>query len=319
MRAVITTPDSPGRLIAVDAPPPSAAPDLAVVRVRASSINRGETRLVPMRPNGWAPGQDLAGIVETPATGGGPARGTRVVGLADGGAWSELVPVPLERLAVLPDAVTFEQGACLGVAGLTPLRALRALGDVVGRELLVTGVSGGTGNVAAQLALAAGAMVTGLARTAFALDECRGRHRARRPALRPGDRHRRRRCADRRDGAPETVRQGHVLLGSRAGHVRAGPGQRRSDLCVRQPRPLRRRLGNARGTRGATPLTPLIDRVVPVDDVNDALAALNAHGGAGKSSSPAPANRPAHPRGAAPSRRRRHRTASARRWRWKSP
>ncbi len=282
MRAVITTPDSPGRLIAVDAPPPSAAPDLAVVRVRASSINRGETRLVPMRPNGWAPGQDLAGIVETPATGGGPARGTRVVGLADGGAWSELVAVPLERLAVLPDAVPFEQGACLGVAGLTPLRALRALGDVVGRELLVTGVSGGTGNVAAQLALAAGAMVTGLARTAFALDGVR--------VVTALDDRRYDRVIDTVGGDALTAAMAHLKpfakvtffsgpgpvtfargpVSVEAIYVYDSPGRFDDDLATLAALVAQRRL------------TPLIDRVVPVDDVNDALAALNAHGVRGK-------------------------------------
>jgi NADPH:quinone reductase-like Zn-dependent oxidoreductase len=87
-----------------------------------------------------------------------------VVGLADGGSWSELVAVPVERLAVLPPTVSFTAGGALPVVGLTALRALRALGDVVGRDLLVTGASGAVGNVAARLALLAGARVTGLAR-----------------------------------------------------------------------------------------------------------------------------------------------------------
>jgi NADPH:quinone reductase len=106
----------------------------------------------------------VAGVVETAAPEGGPPAGARVVGLADQGGWSELVPVPVERLAVLPDRVSFEQAACLPVAGLTALRALRTLGDVLGRELLVTGAGGGVGNIAVQLARDAGAFVTGLAR-----------------------------------------------------------------------------------------------------------------------------------------------------------
>ncbi|MGP6158804.1 MAG: zinc-binding dehydrogenase [Vulcanimicrobiaceae bacterium] len=173
MRAIVTSPDIPGKVKAVEAPAPSAGPETAVVRVAASSLNRGELRLIPARPNGWAPGQDLAGTVEVPASAGGPPAGARVVGLADGGAWSELVAVPIARLSVLPDAVDFTTAAALPAAGLTALRALRALGDVVGRSLLVTGAGGGAGNLAAQLAVAAGAVVTGLVRHSLALEGVR--------------------------------------------------------------------------------------------------------------------------------------------------
>jgi NADPH:quinone reductase len=45
------------------------------------------------------------------------------------------------------------------VAGVTALRALRALGPVIGRRILVTGASGGVGRMAVQLAARAGAYV----------------------------------------------------------------------------------------------------------------------------------------------------------------
>jgi NADPH2:quinone reductase len=173
VKAVVTAPDRPGHLVSVEADPPGSAPGIAVVRVAAASINRGELRLIAARPNGWAPGQDIAGVVETAAPDGGPPAGTRVVGLADGGGWSELVPVPVERLAPLPDGVSFVSAAALPVAGLTALRSLRAVGDILGRELLVTGVSGGTGHFAARLALLGGARVTGLARRQVSIDGVR--------------------------------------------------------------------------------------------------------------------------------------------------
>ena len=53
------------------------------------------------------------------ADGTGPATGTRVVGLADEGGWSERVAVPSHRVAALPAAVPFPQAASLPVAGLT--------------------------------------------------------------------------------------------------------------------------------------------------------------------------------------------------------
>jgi NADPH:quinone reductase-like Zn-dependent oxidoreductase len=288
MHAIVTSPQAPGRLIVVELPPPEPAPGVAVVRVRASSINRGETRLIPARPNGWAPGQDLAGIIEHPAPDGGPARGTRVVGIADGGSWSELVAVPVERLAVLPDAVSDAVAATLPVAGLTALRAVRALGDVIGARVLITGVRGATGNVAAQLALAAGAVVTGLARSLFAFDRARIV-----TALAADDRFDR--VIDTVGGEVLAGTLGHLTphakavtfaggapasigLGTFAGtpatlealFVYGAPGRFDEDLAT-----LVRFVADGR-------LAPHIDRTVPIADVNDGLAALEAGGIDGK-------------------------------------
>ena len=144
---------------------PSPAPDESVVAVRAVSINRGELRLLSVRPAGWRPGQDIAGTVVTAAAdGGGPAVGSRVVGLVDQAGWAERVAVPHSRIAALPDGVSFAQAATLPVAGLTALRALRLGGMLLGRSVLVTGASGGVGHLAVQLAARQGAQVTGISR-----------------------------------------------------------------------------------------------------------------------------------------------------------
>ena len=92
--------------------------------------------------------------------------GTRVVGLADEGGWAELAAVPKDRLAVLPDGVSFEAASTLPVAGLTALRALEVGGPLLGRRVLVTGAAGGVGRFAIQLAHRAGAHVTGVVRNA---------------------------------------------------------------------------------------------------------------------------------------------------------
>jgi NADPH:quinone reductase-like Zn-dependent oxidoreductase len=220
--------------------------------------------------------------VEIPAPDGGPARGSRVVGLADGGAWSELVAVPVERLALLPENVTFEQAACLGVAGLTPLRALRALGDVVGRELLVTGVSGGTGNIAAQLALAGGATVTGLARGTFALEGVR--------VVTALDDRLYDRVIDTVGGDALNAAMAHVrphakvtfFSGPAPVTFARGPVTVEAIYVYQSPGRFDEDLRDLAGLVARGRLTPLIDRVVPIDAVNDGLAALNAGGIRGK-------------------------------------
>ena len=89
-----------------------------------------------------------------------------MVGLADEGGWAELAAVPNDRLAVLPDDVSFEAASTLPVAGLTALRALEVGGPLLGRRVLVTGAAGGVGRFAIQLAHRAGAHVTGVVRNA---------------------------------------------------------------------------------------------------------------------------------------------------------
>jgi NADPH:quinone reductase-like Zn-dependent oxidoreductase len=163
MRSLVSTPSGPGpaEVQEVDEPVPGAGE--ALVEVRAASINRGELRLLPNRP-GWRPGQDVAGVViEAAADGSGPPVGSRVVAAVDGGGWAERVPAPTNRLAVLPDNVTFEAAATLPVAGLTALRTLRAAGPLLGLRLLVTGASGGVGRFAVQLGRLGGAEVTAAA------------------------------------------------------------------------------------------------------------------------------------------------------------
>lgn len=159
----ITDPSAPHGLARREVPDPAHGDHDVVVGVGAYAVNRGELTLLADRSDGWMPGQDVAGVVVQPAAdGSGPQEGTRVVGIADQGAWSERVAVPAHRVAPIPDDVSFAQAASLPVAGLTALRALRVGGSVLGRPVLVTGASGGVGSFAVQLAVAAGARVTAL-------------------------------------------------------------------------------------------------------------------------------------------------------------
>lgn len=167
MRALTTVPDAPDGVAIREVAEPDPAPDEAVVTVRAVALNRGELRLIRLRPDGWGPGQDVAGVVARPAAdGSGPSAGSRVVAWPDQGGWAERVAVPRSRLAVLPDEMSFTAAATLPVAGMTALRLIDLGGPLLARRVLVTGAAGGVGRFAVELAAQAGAHVTGVARSA---------------------------------------------------------------------------------------------------------------------------------------------------------
>lgn len=163
MLAVVNTPNGPGVAMLRSVPEPDALADEAIIEVHAFSLNRGELALLAARPEGWRPGQDIAGVVVRPAADGtGPRIGTRVVGLLEGAGRSQRVAAPAVRLAALPDTVEFALAAAAPMAGLTALRTLRLGGALLGKHVLVTGATGGVGGFAVQLARAAGAHTMGV-------------------------------------------------------------------------------------------------------------------------------------------------------------
>ncbi|MFB4314875.1 zinc-binding dehydrogenase [Actinomadura sp. 21ATH] len=157
MRALTYAPDLAVNVV----PDPAPTESQALIRVAAFSLNFGEIayRSAGARP-GYVPGWDAAGVVvQAAADGSGPAAGARVVTFGWSGAWAELRAVNTADLAVVPESVDLGTASALPVAGVTALQALRRLGTVSGRRVLVTGASGGVGRFAVQLAARAGAHV----------------------------------------------------------------------------------------------------------------------------------------------------------------
>ena len=150
------------------------------VRVVVSGVNPTDWKSregggsAPTRFAEQVPNQDGAGIVDAVGPGvTGFAPGDRVwMFLAayerPGGTAQEFTIVPAERVAPLPDGVSFDVGASLGVPALTAHRALTvhdggptrlAPGALAGRTVLVAGGAGAVGHAAIQLAHWAGATV----------------------------------------------------------------------------------------------------------------------------------------------------------------
>jgi len=81
------------------------------------------------------------------------------------GTAAEFTVLPVEKIAPLPDGVSMDQGACLGIPGITAHRAVHVAGPVSGRTVLVQGAAGSVGLCAVRLARRVGAHVIGTVRS----------------------------------------------------------------------------------------------------------------------------------------------------------
>jgi NADPH:quinone reductase-like Zn-dependent oxidoreductase len=180
MKAIVRDTYGPPDVLELrDIDKPSIEDDEVLVRVRAAGVGRDVWHVMvglpyPIRlagyglraPNNPVIGSDVAGVVE--AHGKNVTRfkpGDEVFGIGKG-SFAEYVCAREDKLAPKPANLTFEQAAVVAISGSTALQGLRDHGKVrQGQEVLVIGASGGVGTFAVQLAKAFGAHITGVCST----------------------------------------------------------------------------------------------------------------------------------------------------------
>ena len=163
-------------------PDPEPGPGEVRVRVTVSGVNPGDTK----KRRGWLgstmpyprviPHSDAAGVIDAIGKGVDARRigqRTWVYGAQSYRAFgtaAQYAVVPDDLAVPLPGHLSDELGASLGIPGITAHRTVFADGPVDGRLVLVHGVLGGVGSLAAQLAHWAGATVLATVRRGEDLD-----------------------------------------------------------------------------------------------------------------------------------------------------
>ncbi|TAK05513.1 MAG: NADPH:quinone reductase [Candidatus Manganitrophaceae bacterium] len=139
-----------------------------LVRIKAIGVNPVDTyRRAGSNPDllrPYTPGSDAAGVIE--AVGEGVRRfktGNRVYTSGTlTGAYAEAALCEEGQVHPLPESISFEQGAAIGVPYATAYRALfQKARAVPGETVLVHGATGGVGLAAVQLGRAAGMILIG--------------------------------------------------------------------------------------------------------------------------------------------------------------
>lgn len=155
-----------------DVPDPKPAAGQVLVRVRAVGVNPVETYvrkgIYGPRQFPFIPGTDAAGAVESVGEGVNTLKpGQRVYTSGSiTGTYAELALCNEPQVHPLPDKISFEQGAALGVPYATAYYGLFLRGKAMaGETVLVDGASGGVGIAAVQFARAIGLTIIGTAGT----------------------------------------------------------------------------------------------------------------------------------------------------------
>ena len=160
----------PGHQRFFDIPMPDPGPGQVLVEVHAAGVNPVDWKVREGMHRAFLPlelpavlGREVAGTVVR--SGAGFEVGDRICGPTVGGCggYAEFALLAADRAARMPTGLSFTDAAVLPIAAGTAYDALEALSLEPGESLLILGVGGGVGTVAAQLAAMRGIEVSGTA------------------------------------------------------------------------------------------------------------------------------------------------------------
>ncbi|MGQ7754733.1 NADP-dependent oxidoreductase (plasmid) [Streptomyces sp. WC2508] len=155
-----------------DLPQPVAGPDQLLIAVRAAGVNPVDWKRRSGRRPAGAPLVRLPAVMGGEAAGEVVALGPGTTGFAVGdavlggpltGGYAQYTLLPARAAVHKPPEVAWTDAAALPIAAATGYGAVRQLGLPAGSTLLVTGVAGGVGVAAAQVAVGSGLTVVGSA------------------------------------------------------------------------------------------------------------------------------------------------------------
>lgn len=162
---VLTAESGPSALELTDVPAPTPADGQVLVDIKSCGIcfpdllmTQGKYQL--RMPTPFTPGTEVAGVVREAPAGAAVKPGDKVLVASIVGGFAEQVVALPEQLLPLPEGLTFDEGAALGINYQTALFALKlraqtAPGEIVG----VLGAAGGVGTASIMVAKAMGARV----------------------------------------------------------------------------------------------------------------------------------------------------------------
>ncbi len=142
-------------------------PQQALVRVEAAGLNHAETLIrsgtyVVRLPFPYPLGGEGAGVVVEAGADAAVAVGTRVCWGAILGSCATLLAAPASLLVPIPGSLSFEDAACVAVAGLTA-GGLARVWPLQGRTAVVWGAAGAVGRMLVAMLAEQGTDVIGIA------------------------------------------------------------------------------------------------------------------------------------------------------------
>jgi len=157
-----------------DVPQPRCAMGMVLIKVHAAGVNpldwkvrSGMLRLITGSKFPKVLGSECAGeVIETSSGFSKFNQGDQLLGLSGVrslGAFAEYMCLPETTAFTKPAGLSFEAAACIPIAGLTALQALRDSGRIAsGKKVLINGASGGVGTFAIQISRIFGAETIGV-------------------------------------------------------------------------------------------------------------------------------------------------------------